>query len=150
MGQGPEPAAQSLRFFRVRRAGLSRLQILRKKRAKRAAFSGGSQRESPRFRRGGESRARTRSGAGGGGWLCIRAGLQGQARVWDFRNRAVFRSGIEGPLSSLGIESMPRPERGGVGASGVRGPGLHLRLESEELVAFLGFSQGFTALVGVG
>lgn len=36
------------------------------------------------------------------------------------------------------------------GASGVRGPGLHLRLESEELVAFLGFSQGFTALVGVG
>ena len=45
MGQGPESAAQSLRFFRVRRAGLSRLQTHRKKRATRAAFSGGSQGE---------------------------------------------------------------------------------------------------------
>lgn len=71
MGQGPESAAQSLSFFRVRRAGLSRLQIQRKKRATRAAFSGGSQgrtRDSGAVWRPG---ARTGSRARGGRWLCI-------------------------------------------------------------------------------
>lgn len=71
MGQGPESAAQSLRFFRVRRAGLSRLQTQRKKRATRAAFSGGSQgrtRGSGAVWRPGAS---TGSRARGGWWLCI-------------------------------------------------------------------------------
>lgn len=67
MGQGVESAAQSSRFFLVRRAGLSRLPDPRKKRTKKASPFGGSLPESPRFLRGGETRARN----GGGWWLGV-------------------------------------------------------------------------------
>lgn len=67
--------------------------------------------------------------------LCFRVGYS-----LGYRIQAAFRIGIEGPLSSLHAGQSRGLE------VGVGGPGLDLRLRSEERVAFLGFSHRISAL----
>lgn len=73
----------------------------------------------------------------GWGWWCISPELrQGFGPGWSLgcRGQAHFRS-VNGPLSSLRVESTPQPELG----AGVGGLELHLRLESEKRVGFFKF-----------
>lgn len=114
MGQGPKSAAESLRFFRVRRAGLFRLQTQRKKRATRAAFSGGSQGRTRGSGLVGRPGARSGSRARGGWWLCIspELGLGFGARLeFGFLgSRLLSEAGSKGRRSNLHPGQSREPE----------------------------------------
>lgn len=114
MGQGPKSAAESLRFFRVRRAGLFRLQTQRKKRATRAAFSGGSQGRTRGSGLVGRPGARTGSRARGGWCLCIspELGLGFGARLeFGFLgSRLPSEAGSKGGRSNLHPGQSREPE----------------------------------------
>lgn len=126
MGQGRECAAQSLRLFRVRCVGFPSSRTRGRNEGIGLPFRG---------LRGACAAGRPGLGVGvrqGWEWWCISPELgQGFGPGWSlgYRVRAHFRS-VNGPLSSLRVESAPQPELG----AGVGGLELHLRLESEKRV----------------